>query len=57
MCDCYEPPKVNPDGTLAAPKPIPTNTRFACAEVRGGCVSLVARRAAGAACACAGVLR
>ena len=33
MCDCYEPPKVNPDGTLAEPKAIPTNTRAACAEV------------------------
>lgn len=33
MCDTYEPPKVNADGTLAAPKPLPTNTRNACAEV------------------------
>ncbi|PNH06489.1 Glutamine synthetase cytosolic isozyme, partial [Tetrabaena socialis] len=33
MCDCYEPPKVNPDGTLAEMKAIPTNTRQACAEV------------------------
>jgi hypothetical protein len=33
MCDCYEPPRVLPDGTVSALKPIPTNTRAACAEV------------------------
>lgn len=33
MCDCYEPPKVNPDGTVGQPKPIPTNTRASCAAV------------------------
>jgi glutamine synthetase len=33
MCDCYEPPRVAPDGTVGAPKPIPTNTRAACAAV------------------------
>ena len=33
MCDCYEPPKVAQDGTVAQPVPIPTNTRAACAEV------------------------
>jgi hypothetical protein len=32
MCDCYEPPKVLPDGTMAPPVAIPTNTRAACAE-------------------------
>jgi hypothetical protein len=37
MCDCYEPPKVKADGTLEAMKPIPTNTRAACAEVRKDC--------------------
>lgn len=43
MCDAYEPPRVLPDGTVSALKPIPTNTRAACAEVRGG--SLPARGA------------
>lgn len=33
-CDAYEPPRVLPDGTVTALKPIPTNTRAACAEVR-----------------------
>eukprot|EP00878_Enallax_costatus_P001582 GHUV01001733.1.p1 GENE.GHUV01001733.1~~GHUV01001733.1.p1 ORF type:complete len:381 (+),score=83.58 GHUV01001733.1:143-1285(+) len=33
MCDTYEPPRVNPDGTVGAPKPIPTNTRASCAAV------------------------
>jgi glutamine synthetase len=33
MCDTYEPPKVLPDGTQAEMKPIPTNTRFACADI------------------------
>lgn len=33
MCDCYEPPKVKEDGTVAEPVAIPTNTRAACAEV------------------------
>lgn len=33
MCDCYEPPRVNPDGTVGAPKPIPTNSRASCAAV------------------------
>lgn len=33
MCDCYEPPRVNEDGTVSAIKPIPTNTRAACADV------------------------
>lgn len=32
MCDAYEPPRVNADGTVAEPKPIPTNTRNACNE-------------------------
>lgn len=45
MCDTYEPPRVLPDGTVTALKPIPTNTRAACAEVRGhhwqrGCLCL-----------------
>ncbi len=31
MCDCYEPPRVTADGKVLDPKPIPTNTRFACA--------------------------
>eukprot|EP00879_Flechtneria_rotunda_P027112 GHRR01028981.1.p1 GENE.GHRR01028981.1~~GHRR01028981.1.p1 ORF type:complete len:151 (+),score=21.21 GHRR01028981.1:147-599(+) len=33
MSDAYEPPKVSPDGTVAPPKPIPTNSRYACAAV------------------------
>lgn len=33
MCDTYEPPRANPDGTILAMKPLPTNTRAACAEV------------------------
>lgn len=33
LCDCYEPPRVTPDGKLTDPKPIPTNTRFDCAAV------------------------
>jgi glutamine synthetase len=33
MCDTYEPPRVKPDGTVVPMKPLPTNTRFACAEV------------------------
>lgn len=32
MADAYEPPRVNADGTVSEPVPIPTNTRFACAE-------------------------
>lgn len=32
MCDCYEPPKINADGTVSEPVPIPTNTRKACAD-------------------------
>lgn len=32
-CDTYEPPRMLPDGTMTALKPIPTNTRAACAEV------------------------
>lgn len=34
MCDAYEPPRVLPDGTVSALKPIPTNTRAAAADVR-----------------------
>lgn len=33
LCDTYEPPRVFPDGTVGAPKPIPTNSRFSCAAV------------------------
>jgi hypothetical protein len=33
MCDAYEPPRANPDGTVTDIVPIPTNTRAACAEV------------------------
>jgi hypothetical protein len=33
LCDCYEPPKAMPDGTVLPPKAIPTNTRAACAAV------------------------
>lgn len=33
MCDCYEPPRANADGTVNAPKPIPTNSRASCAAV------------------------
>ncbi len=33
MCDTYEPPRPQPDGSVIPIKPIPTNTRFACAEV------------------------
>ncbi len=36
-CDTYEPPRVLPDGTVTALKPIPTNTRAAAAEVRCFC--------------------
>eukprot|EP00890_Picochlorum_soloecismus_P002221 jgi/Picsp_1/29/NSC_00029-R1_glutamine synthetase len=32
MCDTYEPPRVNPDGTVADPVPLPTNTRYQCAK-------------------------
>lgn len=32
-CDTYEPPRMLPDGTMTPLKPIPTNTRAACAEV------------------------
>lgn len=31
MCDCYEPPRANKDGTMTEIKAIPTNTRAACA--------------------------
>lgn len=34
MCDCYEPPRLNADGTITPPKAIPTNTRAAYADVR-----------------------
>lgn len=33
MCDAYEPPRVKEDGSVEPIKPIPTNTRFACAAV------------------------
>ena len=33
LCDCYEPPKAMPDGSVLPPKAIPTNTRAACAAV------------------------
>ncbi|KAJ9529624.1 hypothetical protein QJQ45_014392 [Haematococcus lacustris] len=33
MCDTYEPPRLLPDGTVVPMKPIPTNTRAACADV------------------------
>jgi hypothetical protein len=33
MCDCYEPPRSNQDGTVNPPKPIPTNSRASCAAV------------------------
>jgi glutamine synthetase len=33
MCDTYEPPRVNPDGSVTPIKPLPTNTRAACAEI------------------------
>lgn len=33
LCDAYEPPRVNADGTVTSIKAIPTNTRAACAEV------------------------
>lgn len=33
LCDAYEPPRVNPDGTVSSIKAIPTNTRAACADV------------------------
>lgn len=32
LCDCYEPPRVNEDGSVAPPVPIPTNSRFQCNE-------------------------
>ena len=37
MCDTYEPPRVNPDGSVSSIKPLPTNTRAACAEVHSRC--------------------
>lgn len=37
MCDTYEPPRMQPDGTMTPIKPIPTNTRHACNEVRAVC--------------------
>jgi len=30
MCDCYEPPRLEKDGSVTPMKPIPTNTRAAC---------------------------
>ena len=33
MCDTYEPPRPQKDGSVIPMKPLPTNTRFACAEV------------------------
>ncbi|KIZ04228.1 glutamine synthetase [Monoraphidium neglectum] len=33
LCDAYEPPRVNPDGTVTDIVPIPTNTRAAAAAV------------------------
>ncbi len=33
LCDAYEPPRINADGTVTGIKAIPTNTRAACAEV------------------------
>lgn len=33
MCDCYEPPRLLPDGTVTPLIAIPTNTRAAYAEV------------------------
>eukprot|EP00798_Chlamydomonas_sp_ICE-L_P028161 gene28161-31261_t len=33
MCDTYEPPRLQPDGTVKDIIPIPTNTRSACADV------------------------
>lgn len=32
MCDAYEPPRLNKDGSVTPMKAIPTNTRAACAE-------------------------
>mmetsp|Transcript_42432 Transcript_42432/g.127200 ORF Transcript_42432/g.127200 Transcript_42432/m.127200 type:complete len:382 (-) Transcript_42432:290-1435(-) len=32
MCDCHEPPRVQPDNSVIPMKPIPGNTRVACAE-------------------------
>jgi len=60
LCDTYEPPKALPDGTMAPPVPIPTNTRYACAEAmdkaageeggRGVCCCAVS------CCVCLGLL-
>lgn len=33
MCDTYEPPRQKEDGTMSEIKPLPTNTRFECAQV------------------------
>jgi len=33
LCDCYEPAKILEDGTTQKMRPIPSNTRAACAEV------------------------
>ena len=30
LCECFEPPRVMPDGTVKEPVPIPTNTRHLC---------------------------
>ena len=32
MCDTYEPPKVNSDGTVSELVPLPTNSRYECAK-------------------------
>eukprot|EP00232_Nephroselmis_pyriformis_P011598 CAMPEP_0182890502 /NCGR_PEP_ID=MMETSP0034_2-20130328/22699_1 /TAXON_ID=156128 /ORGANISM="Nephroselmis pyriformis, Strain CCMP717" /LENGTH=378 /DNA_ID=CAMNT_0025024057 /DNA_START=56 /DNA_END=1192 /DNA_ORIENTATION=- len=33
LCDVYEPPRLNEDGTVTEMKPLPTNTRADCAKV------------------------
>ena len=33
MCDTYEPPRVQEDGSVKPSVPLPTNTRAACAKV------------------------
>ena len=33
MCDVYEPAKVDESGNIVNMKPLPTNTRFNCAEI------------------------
>lgn len=50
LADCYEPPRVQDDGSVVPMKPLPTNKRFDCAQVMdkasGG--QMLGKRASGA---------